>query len=171
MAADWLEISSANYDSHCGDDAEPATLVNALDGIDAWVHSDPDSHLHWFMLDLKDIYQVDKIRCRSHSFEFLWADPRAFRLEYSLNKVDWTSVAGTHSFPSDGNWHEIEFVAVPMMYLRVFDILSWDSIIGGNYLYWGNWYGFTTIFDVYGDIVAPPAKGAMQTGKYWGEPI
>lgn len=62
----WIGITSAHYDSHCGDeDTQYQTIEEALDGDGLWQHNALETH--WVILDLGSSLDVCAIRGRSHA--------------------------------------------------------------------------------------------------------
>lgn len=146
MADAWLDISSAEYDSHCGD-TPTESLSEALDGTDAWKHSVDEEH--WFILDLGQTYTIKKVRGRSESAD----DPTLVDVYVSDSKVDWgAAVAADIATWQDINtWVEIDSTDKDGRYVKV---VIKDTEDPTNDIRWGPISGGFKIFDVYGDVAA-----------------
>jgi len=152
MAADWLGISSDEYDSHCGDDGVHK-IDEVLDGTDYWGHQVDETH--WLILDLGQTYTIEKIRGRSNSVR----DPIDIDVYISDSKEDWGSAVASNitDWQDSSDWNEIDITNKNGRYVKI--VIN-DTENESNYLYFGKsgFPPFITIFDVYGDIYTPPVN-------------
>jgi len=150
-ADDWLGISSAEYDSHCGEDAG-RTLADALDGTDRWDHT--VNEIHWFILDLGQTYTIKKVRARSGGLD----DPIDVNVYVSDSTLSWGSPVATNVSVWQDNeqiWQEVDTVDKNGRYIR---LVIYDTEDSGQDLDFGDLTA-VTIFDAYGDVAAaPPAN-------------
>jgi len=147
MAEDWLEISSDEYDSSCGQN-EGFDLVDALDGTNYWAHS--VSETHWFIIDLGQTYTITKFRGRSQ----LGIDPIDVDIYVSDIKGTWgTAVAeGISTWQDTSDWAEVDSTDKDGRYIYV-EVIDSEY---NHWCFWGNGASPFTIFDAYGDISSPP---------------
>lgn len=143
MVADWLDISSVEYDSHCGDDGNN-TIEEALDGTDQWAHDDHDGEEHWFILDLGVTYTITKVKGRSSTNY----DPDSVSIYVSDSKESWgTAVAtGISSWLDETNWVEEATVEKDGRYVKVL-VVGHES---SGFVHWGIYTD--KMFDVYGEL-------------------
>lgn len=149
MVDHWLELSSAEYDSHCGD-SEGHTILGALDGTDAWWHAVYE--LHEFILDLGQTYTIKKVRGRSNTDGY---DPTNINIYVSDSKIDWGATVATNVDYSDtSTWVETDITDKDGRYIKV---VIGETESASHYLQWGGVSpDYFTIFDAYGDVTAPP---------------
>ena len=146
MADDWLGVSSANIDSHCGDDTG-STLAGALNGTQRWYHS--VAEIHWFILDLGESYTIKKVKGRSARS----SDPTNVDIYVSASKDDWGDpvATGISSFANTNDFSEESTTEKTGRYVKVV-INETEAGSPGN-LTWGGFAPYT-IFDVYGSVAA-----------------
>lgn len=155
MADDWLGISSAEYDSHCGDDGSH-TIEMALDGTDYWNHAVDE--VHWVVLDLGQTYTIKKVRGRSATTD----DPTDVNIYIDDSNPPTTLVhegITTWQDCTTENWVEIDITDSNGRYIKIeieatedfFDYLGF-----GKPVFPTSW----TIFDAYGDVAGSPPPSA-----------
>lgn len=139
--ADWLGISSANYDSNCGD-SFGFTLQEALGGTDYWRHT--EEHTHYFILDLGSTYNVTKVRGRSERTQ----DPIDVNIYVSNDTGSWGAAvaSGITTWQDTASWVEIDTTDKSGRYVKV-EIIDTE---GSSGIGWGSSSLPWTIFDVYG---------------------
>ncbi len=137
----WLGINSSNLDSFCGD-MSSRTLAGALNGIDDWGHYLVETH--WFILDLKEIYNIKEIRGRSNYLH----DPTLVNVYVSNNKTNFgTPVASNISvWKNTASWIEVDTIDKQGRYVKV-EVTDTEI---NKLLIWGNPSSPFSIFDVYG---------------------
>lgn len=147
MADDWLGISSAEYDSNCGDSFSH-TLSEALDGSDYWYHA--DAEVHWFILDLGQTYTITTVRGRSD----IGYDPTDVNIYIDDNNPPTTLCEeGITTWTDIATWVEIELgTEGEGRYIKV-EIEASESGAGAK-MSWGRTPSYITIFDAYGDVAA-----------------
>ena len=145
MAADWLGINSSHYDSHCGDDGTN-TVEGALDGSGYWYHG--TEHTHWFVVDLGQIYDVQKIRGRSEVLDY---DPIDVNIYVSVDGIDWGAAvaSGVSTWQDTGVWQEVDCTDKQGQFVKV-EIIETERVL--NELGFGGYPDPVTIFDVYGEV-------------------
>lgn len=159
-AADWVTIDSSHLMAggvgvafcHAGEDGH--LLTEALDGDDYWVHA--LGHTHWFIIDLGQEYNVQKVRGRSDTPY----DPDDVDIYVSNDIESWgAAVASGADFSNTASpdWVEVDTTDKNGRYVAV-DIVDAESI--GN-LYYGGLIAAFTIFDVYGEATAAPAAAGQ----------
>ena len=138
--ADWIGISSAHYDSHCGD-TDNHTIEEALDGTDYWRHNVDEDH--YVKLNLGAVYNVTKVRGRSN----LLADPTDVEIYVSMNGVDWGAAVavGIATWEDTNDFVEVDTTDKEGQYVLVKIVdtadVDRDLAFGAAALF--------TIFDVY----------------------
>ncbi|MCP4594991.1 LamG-like jellyroll fold domain-containing protein, partial [Neptuniibacter sp.] len=85
----WVNASSTNYDSHCGDSNGSLELVDALDDTQYWQHS--PNEVHWFILDFGTSLNVKRWRARSNTS----MDPTDIDVYVSDIKGTWGTAVST----------------------------------------------------------------------------
>ena len=161
-AADaWIGISSTHIVSHCGEESGK-TLAEALDGTDVWNHA-PDE-VHWFELDLGQVYTIKQVRGLSLSN----SDPIDVDIYVSLNGTDWgTAVAtGISAWQDTTTYVDIDTTDKHGRYIRVV-INATEGGISPNYLRWKS-TGTLSIFDAYGDTPAWESYDDDVQSNVWG---
>jgi len=160
MAADWIGISSAHYDSHCGEEVTK-TLAEGLDGTDLWSHQ--TSETHWFIVDLGATYNVQKVRGRSFDLG-LNADPVDVNIYVSNDKEDFGEAvaSGINTWANTAAWQEVDTTDKEGRYVKV-EIIESEDGVGASINFGGQATPFT-IFDVYGDPEAPSEDVAVFMG-------
>ena len=146
MADHWLEISSSEIDSFCGESGVD-TLEKALNGTGVWGHN--ANHVHWFILDLGQTYTIKKVRGRSDGS----LDPTDVNIYVSDDKENWGDAVteGITTWQDTSDWVEVDTTDKDGRYIKV-EIESTEHFF--------NWNGFGgtfpnyTIFDAYGDVAA-----------------
>lgn len=150
MVSHWLGISSAEYDSHCGDDVGH-TVWEALDGTDFWYHE--VNHIHYLILDLGQTYTIKKVRGRSKTGN----DPTHVLIYVSDDMGNWGDpISGAISTWQDTDeWQEVDTTDKDGRYIKI-EILFTES--PSPFLSWGGtpMGGYFSIFDAYGDVYSPP---------------
>lgn len=149
MVDHWLGISSAEYDSSCGDDGLH-TIEEALDGTDYWQHD--INEIHWLILDLGQTYTIKKVRSRSNAP--LTRGPNDVNIYVSDSKTVWgVAVATGQDYTNSDVWIETDTTDKDGRYIKV-EIVGTEYFL--DYLVYGK-DDSLTIFDAYGDIaVAKP---------------
>jgi len=158
--ADWLGITSANYDSHCGEGGGH-NLTEALDGTDYWLHDVAETH--WFVLNLGAVYNVTKVRGRS-SYGY---DPIDVNIYISTDGINWNTavVTGISTWQDTTNWVEINTTPKNGQYVKVEIIDTEATPPYDDYISFGAVFpGPITIFDVYGEVPAGGAEVAVFMG-------
>jgi len=146
LADDWLGISSAEYDSHCGDDGTN-TIETALDGTRLWKHAVDEDH--WFILDLGSTHTIKKFRGRSNS---IGNDPLKIDIYVSDSKTEWGAAVATDidTWQDTDEWVEVDSTDKDGRYIKV---VIKDTEAANRYLDWRAYDGgWITIFDAYGDV-------------------
>lgn len=150
MADDWLGISNAEYDSHCGDDFG-FTPQDALDGISIWVHITDE--VHWLILDLGQTYTIKKVRGRSNRD----SDPIDINIYIDDNNPPTTLCEeGITTWQDTVDWVEITLTTEGTG--RYIKIEIEDTEDASRTIDWGASPTTITIFDAYGDVVPPPLR-------------
>ena len=156
MAADWIGIGSSHLLAggagvgFCGDETGQH-LADALDGTDFWRHAVDE--IHWFIINLGVTYDVQKVRARSNTDydptdvniyvsddPENWGEAVASGISTWQNRTDWDTDAIIDVTDKEGQYVKIEII---------------DTEYVGNHIIFGQGTPFT-IFDVYGEAVAPP---------------
>lgn len=141
--ADWLGITSANYDSSCGS-SSGFTVSTALDGTTYWYHTTNETH--WFIIDLGASYTITKVKSRSNSD----SDPIDVNIYVSNSKVDWGDAVATGitTWRDTSDFVEINTTEKTGRYIEV-EIISTEHSL--HRLRFGKGAApYFTIFDVYG---------------------
>jgi hypothetical protein len=159
-ADDWLGISSAQYDSHCGSGGGH-TVAKALDGEDMWVHEADETH--WFILDLGTTYTIKKVKGRSNHF----ADPIDVNIYIDNNNPPTTLCEEgitTWQDTSESEWVWITLTTEGTgRYIKV-EIEDTEKL--SRYIHFGTFPSpFFNIFDAYGDVAAPSNTAPTQSGQ------
>ncbi len=156
-ADDWLGISSAEYDSHCGHIVgyDPQGM---LDGTGNWRHAVDETH--WLILDLGQTYTITKVRGRSGGS----GDPIYINIYIDDNNPPTTlRKEGITTWQDTIVWVEISFASANGRYIKIEieDTEKIDRELG--------WYayddGYLTCFDAYGDVYVPPPSNAAPTSS------
>ena len=165
MADHWLGISSAEYDSHCGD-SYGYTLKEALDGTDEWYHA--VNAVHWFVLDLGETYTIKKVRGRSDTSGY---NPTDVNIYIDNNNPPTTLCEeGISTFKDTRDWVEITLTTPGTgRYLKV-EIEATEYATPGA-IDWGTYPDYLTIFDAYGDVSAVPPPGVLRPTVAVGNPL
>jgi len=169
MADHWLEISSTELDSFCGEEDPIGPLADALDGIDWWLHFGDE--IHWFVIDLGQTYTITRVKGRSNDV----LDPIDVNIYIDDNNPPTTLCEeGITTWKDTDEWVEI-ILTTPgtgrYIKVEIEDTEDIDRIIG-----FGEEAVPFTIFDAYGDVVAPPppvgpgAGMGMSMGLGFGGP-
>ena len=151
-APDWIPITSAHYDSHCGDTAG-WTIEEALDGTDYWYHG--QNHTHWVILDLTQTFNVQKVRGRSETNN----DPTVVNIYVSNDTGSWGTAVATNiaTWQDTSAWVEIDTKDKNGRYVKV-EITSTEDV--DDYLTFGNTGSPFSIFDAY--VATPTASRGGQ---------
>lgn len=150
MADEWYGIDSSSVYSYCGwtYNYGDSTLENALDGNYYWAHE--VQHVHWFILDLGDVWTVKKLRGRSNA---LTGDPTDVDVYVSdYESFNWLLAASRITLWQDRTyWIEWNCTDIHGRYVLV---EVWETEdYPWNWIYWGGeWPSgpFFPIFDIYG---------------------
>jgi len=136
----WFGVGSGNYDSHCGDTAW--LLTDALDGTDLWYHG--TLHTHWFILDLGQEYNVQKVRGRS----LRNMDPVNVNIYVSDDKENWGAAvaSGINTWQDTDEWQEVDVTDKNGRYVKV--EITATELGSDDEIQWGGPDPFWTIFDV-----------------------
>jgi len=147
--ADWIGISSAHLDSYCGENALH-TIAEALDGTDYWWHEANEEH--WFILDLSQTYNVQKLRGRSYMSDY---DPVDIDIYVSNDKANWGAAVATGitTWQDTTSWVEIDNTDKEGRYVKVLIV---DTEHAENHIAWGSTTPFA-ILDVYGNVGTQPS--------------
>lgn len=145
----WIGILSTHLDSFCGDDGINF-LDNALDGLDIWIHNTDETH--WFIIDLKAVYNVYQVRGRSN---FGGADPTDVNIYVSNNKSDFgsTVASGISTWQDRNDWDGnaiIDCTPKEGRYIKV-EIVDTEDI-DDNVAFGHNTSPYQ-IFDVFGFLI------------------
>lgn len=164
MAEDWIGISSAEYDSHCGDDGSAADIEDALDGNGKWEHTTLGAD-HWFILDLGQSYTITKLRGRSNYD----SDPTDIDIYVSETNGVWGDAVATavSTWQDTESWVEVDTTDKAGRYVYIY-VNSTEH--AADSLTWGKFSTpFMTIIDVYGEAVGvaglPDADVRISTTK------
>ena len=158
--AGWLGISSAHYDSHCGDN-DAQTVEEALDGTDYWQHAVNETH--WVILNLGATYNITKVRGRS-LFSY---DPTNVNIYVSTDRVTWgTAVAtGISTWQDRDDWDGTAIIDTTPKEGRYIKVEIIDTEDANHTLQFGHsGPGFLKIFDVYGSSSGSGALKALTSG-------
>jgi len=168
MAADWLGINSSHLMAggagvaFCYEEAA-GQVAGALGGTNLWECY--TTHTHFFIVDLGQTYNVQKVRGRSYSSD----DPIDLNIYVSDNIEAWgaavASGISTWQDKSDYAWVEVDTTDKSGRFVKVEIIdtedASWNHLNFGLYSY----PDYYPIFDVYGeatqDVTVKPATLAM----------
>jgi len=154
MAADWLGISSSHLESDCGDDGLN-TIEDALDGIGGWGHT--TDHTHWFIVDLGQRYNVQKVRARSNSVE----DPIDVNIYVhpttNTEGGDWGDAVASDisTWQDTADWVEIDTTDKEGRYVKV-EIIDTEDVLENSIIF-GNTSSPFAIFDAYGELFSSGA--------------
>lgn len=150
-SASWIGIDGSYLHSKCGDKSG-YRLSDALDGTTMWAHN--VNHQHWFILDLGDIYKVEKVRSRSN----YQADPLGVYIYVSMNTTTWGDPVGEDidTFRNTVTWVEEDTTDKIGRYVKV---VATETEVSLNYLGWGDDF---QIFDVYVDDPPPQMPPSIE---------
>ncbi len=145
--ADWIGIDGSHLHSLCGEATPGGELDEALDGDEGhpWIHY--TNHVHWFILDLGDSYNITQVRGRSNTFD----DPKDVDIYVSDDVENFGDavVEEISTFRNRANWSTVEVTPKVGRYIKV-NIL--DTEDGSRVIGWGFEGPLYTIFDVYGAV-------------------
>ncbi len=157
--ADWLGINS----SHLDDASHPGyfdhLLTEALNGNDYWRCDDDETH--WFIVDLGETKNVQKVRGRSDQY----GDPANVNIYVSNDKENWGAgvATGITTWKDTSEFVEIDTTGKEGRYVKVEIVATEDPF---SYLAFGDDPPFT-IFDVYeGKITVPYALNTKNGGEF-----
>lgn len=148
MAADWLNIGSAQLHSKCGEDPS-YLLADALDGLNVWYHD--FEGVHWFILDLGQSYTITKVKGRSN---YPAMDPYHLDIYVSDDIENWGAAVKTNIdlWRTENEFIEYDVTEKSGRYIKVVIL---DTMDAQDRLVWGRLSVPFTIFDCYGE--PPPA--------------
>lgn len=140
----WLEVNSSHIDSLCGQNF-PNYLSGALDGINAWVHRQNETH--WFIVDLGAIYGMRRMRGRSNDQGAFEDDPIDVNIYISTDGVTWGAAvaSGIATWQDTTAWVEIDSTDKDGRYIKV-EIIDTEDV--NRWLVFGDEVTPFTIFDV-----------------------
>ncbi len=141
----WLGVDSRNYHSCCGYEG-PFGPQGALDGVDVWIHLTTEDH--WLIIDLKQMYNIKKVRGRSDTGN----DPTSVDVYISNDPSNWESAVhtGITTWQDTSTWAEVDITDTIGRYINI-SITSTEGGAGSDYLEFGGIPIPMTIFDVYGE--------------------
>jgi hypothetical protein len=167
----WLDINSSHYYTCCGEENAQHSLASALEGISSWEHY--VNHIHWFILDLGETYNIKKVKGCSNGHNAGYWDPTNVNIYVSDDKSNWGTAVATgiskwttsycctneygqpYSPGEEVILQEVDTTPKDGRYIKVEIIETADS---ENFLEFGRaHYDFTfKIFDAYGRAVSTP---------------
>ncbi len=138
----WLGVNSSHLHSDCGHTG--LDVEGALDGTLYWYHVADETH--YFVIDLGQAYNVEKVRGRSLSIGGL--DPTDVNIYVSDNTSTWGAAvaAGISSWQGTATWQEEDVTDKNGRYVKV-EIVDTEHV--DRYLLFGGFTAPFKIFDVY----------------------
>ncbi len=153
--ADWIGITSAHYESHCGHYLTSFTPQNALDGLYPWLHRVNETH--WLILDLGVTYNISRVRGRSEATDDpIDVDIFVHPTTKTVGGV-WGAAVTTNitTWQDTSSWVEIDTTDKEGRYVKI-EII--DTEDGAKDLSFGKVFPDAfTIFDVYGNVTGAAA--------------
>ena len=149
LAFGWLIIDGSKYVS-CSNGEE--TIVEALDGGGVWIVPECEFP-EWFILDLGDVYVIDKVRGRSNNvFSLQNGDPSNVDIyvSYDVKTFTNTIVEDITTWVNTNEWVEIDTSGEAGRYVKV-AVDDTDASGEPQNLAWGLVPEPDKIFDIYAE--------------------
>ena len=153
---DWITITSSHLDSNCGDSQNHA-CSEALDGTDYWLHEAAETH--WFIIDLGQTYNVQKVRGRSNAGDALGPIDVDIYVSNDTGAGGAAVATGINTWINTDAFVEGDTTDKEGRYVKV-EIIETEDGVDGD-IWFGGADPYFTIFDVYGSAGAAAAAGQL----------